>query len=93
MDAKAAEQIRVRLMLLEALVVMSVSLRYVDRHTADPTLDIWRMVSRDVRSWFDQLATEEAFDSVTLEAESARLMSEIEKHVNRAAGPPPYAGV
>ena len=89
LNERDVETLRVRLELQDQLLVMLVALRYTDRHREKPTLDVWRMASRDVRAWFDTLADMPGFEPALLERESLRLLRAVEVRVEQIAGPRP----
>jgi len=70
-----------RILILEALVVMQVGERYVDKAKADPEYDAVGSASRDVRMWFDRIADTADCASATLDQESQRMLNAIVRHV------------
>ena len=83
METREKETIRVRLMLIEALLVQAVATPYVTRARQDPDFDAVGTMRADVVDWFDILAGQEAYDEHILGREGTRLLGAIQQHVEQ----------
>lgn len=83
METREKETIRVRLMLIEALLVQAVATPYVTRGRQDPDFDAVGTMRADVVDWFDILAGQEAYDEHILGREGTRLLGAIQQHVEQ----------
>lgn len=81
MDAEFVEKTRARLMILEALVVMSVASPYVEKAQKTPGFDAQRAMQREVRRWFDTLTDMPGYNPAILDAEASQMMGVLVEHV------------
>ena len=83
MDRKDRETIRVRLMLIEALLVQAVATPYVARWREDPDFDVVGAMRVDVVDWFDILADQDEYDQHILGREGTRLLGALQSHIEQ----------
>lgn len=81
MDAKESEAIRARLMLIEALLLMTIGTPYVERSKTDPDYDASQEVRDDAVRWFDTLVDQADYDPWILSREASRLLGALQNHV------------
>lgn len=81
MDETDRETIRVRLMLIESLLVQAVVTPYVTRARQDPDYGAVDKLRTDVVGWFDILADQESYNPHILGREGTRLLGELQTHL------------